>query len=47
VRPVRGQEPGKDACDVSLALIGDFLTVFDKGGCDGLNVSFTGLYLRQ
>jgi hypothetical protein len=49
-RPVEGKvdlSSGNDPCAISMALVGHFLAVFDKGRCDGLNVSFTGLYLRQ
>jgi hypothetical protein len=36
-----------DGCSVSMGLMADMLAVFDQGGCDGINVSFTGFYIRQ
>ncbi len=35
-----------DICAAQLELYGRYLTVEDNGGCGGVNVSFTGLYVR-
>ncbi len=35
-----------DICAAQLELYGRYLTVEDNGRCGGLNVSFTGLYVR-
>jgi hypothetical protein len=35
-----------DVCAAQLELYGRYLTVEDNGRCGGLNVSFTGLYVR-
>jgi len=35
-----------DACAAKLELLGRYLMVEDNGGCGGLNVSFTGVYVR-
>jgi hypothetical protein len=49
-RAVRGKidfaSEGK-GCGVSMALIGEMLAVFDTGDCDGMNVSFTGIYVHK
>jgi hypothetical protein len=42
--PAKDQAP--DACAVKLELFGRYLVVEDNGGCGGLNVSFTGTYVR-
>jgi hypothetical protein len=42
--------PARDAapedCAAKLELYGRYLVVEDNGGCGGLNVSFTGIYVR-
>ena len=50
VRPVNGRvdlSSGAEPCSVSMGLIEGLLAVFDQGDCDGNNVSFTGVYVRQ
>ncbi|MBK6801410.1 MAG: hypothetical protein IPG83_08000 [Novosphingobium sp.] len=41
----RGSEPG---CGVTFHLLGDIIVAADPGrACDGMNVTFSGVYLRQ
>jgi hypothetical protein len=41
-----GQDQAPDACAAKLDLYSRYLVVEDNGGCGGLNVSFTGTYVR-
>lgn len=43
--PAQDQAP--DACAAKLDLYGRYLVVEDNRGCGGLNVSFTGTYVRM
>jgi hypothetical protein len=40
------EDAAPDICATRLELHGPYLTVEDNGGCGGVNVSFTGLYVR-
>jgi len=40
------QDQAPDGCAAKLDLYGRYLVVEDNGGCGGLNVSFTGTYVR-
>jgi len=42
----RPQDQAPDGCAAKLELYGRYLVVEDNGGCGGLNVSFTGIYVR-
>ncbi len=48
--PVRSDLPAPDAatdgCAARLSLYGRYLVVADNGGCGGMNVTFSGLYVR-
>ena len=41
-----GKDQAPDNCAAKLELYGRYLMVEDNGGCGGLNVSFTGIYVR-
>ena len=41
-----GKDQAPDNCAAKLELYGRYLVVEDNGGCGGLNVSFTGIYVR-
>jgi len=43
---VHPQDQAPDSCAAKLELYGRYLVVEDNGGCGGLNVSFTGTYVR-
>ena len=34
-------------CDVNLSLAGEFLSVYDNGGCGGMNVTFAGVWEKS
>jgi hypothetical protein len=40
------EDAAPDICAARLELHGPYLMVEDNGGCGGVNVSFTGLYVR-
>jgi hypothetical protein len=42
----RPEDKAPDDCAAKLELYGRYLVVEDNGGCGGLNVSFTGTYVR-
>jgi hypothetical protein len=42
----RPKDQAPDDCAAKLDLYGRYLVVEDNGGCGGLNVSFTGIYVR-
>jgi hypothetical protein len=39
-------EAAKDSCAARLSLYGRYLVVEDNLGCGGMNVSFSGVYVR-
>jgi hypothetical protein len=41
-----GKDEPPDSCAAKLELYGRYLVVEDNNGCGGLNVSFTGIYVR-
>lgn len=44
-KPKNGTVTAKDnPCEVSVRLVGDYLTVADNGACGGMGVSFSGIY---
>src|SRR5262245_36611730 len=40
------KDEARDSCAAKLELYGRYLVVEDDGTCGGLNVSFTGIYVR-
>jgi hypothetical protein len=42
----RAKNGAPDSCAAKLELYGRYLVVEDNGGCGGMNVSFTGTYVR-
>jgi hypothetical protein len=44
----RGNHSREPECNVTFSLVGDFLVAADPDGrCGGLNVNFTGVYMRK
>lgn len=45
---VRSPDEGQNfACKARLRLLGPYLAVEDNGNCGGMNVRFTGIYMRS
>ena len=45
---VKGNRAHEAGCAVSFTLLGDILVAADPGReCDGMNVTFSGIYLRK
>jgi hypothetical protein len=41
------KDEARDGCAAKLELYGRYLMVEDDGGCGGINVSFTGIYVQM